>query len=59
MAYWETVLTPADSKLRGRRLIPNIVDENARCQPDRICFSYPRSHEHLQYGFQDISWRRV
>ncbi|KAF2628558.1 hypothetical protein BU25DRAFT_430857 [Macroventuria anomochaeta] len=30
MAFWDTVLSSTNAKLYGRRLIPNIVDDNAR-----------------------------
>ncbi|KAF1849275.1 acetyl-CoA synthetase-like protein [Cucurbitaria berberidis CBS 394.84] len=57
MAFWNTVLNSSDDILPyGRRLIPTIVDHNAKTQPDRACFSIPRS-EVLQDGFRDISWR--
>ncbi|KAH7347005.1 hypothetical protein BKA66DRAFT_614447 [Pyrenochaeta sp. MPI-SDFR-AT-0127] len=57
MAFWDTVLnSSADVPQYGKRLIPTIIDNNARTQPDRACFSIPRS-EVLQNGFRDISWR--
>ncbi|KAL6711458.1 hypothetical protein ACN47E_004392 [Coniothyrium glycines] len=57
MAYWDTVLNSADASLQyGKRLIPSIIDENARSQPDRACFAISRS-EALQDGFRDVNWR--
>lgn len=59
MAFWDTVLNaPADASPYGRRLIPKLVDENARIKPERACFSIPRS-DNLADGFRDISWREV
>ncbi|KAJ8119138.1 hypothetical protein OPT61_g31 [Boeremia exigua] len=57
MAYWDTVLSSATAKPYGRRLIPHIVDDNARRYPERICFSFPVSSTDLRRGFQDVSWR--
>ncbi|KZM22376.1 catalytic [Ascochyta rabiei] len=60
MAFWETVLNSTDStdaKLYGKRLIPTIVDDNVRQQPDRICLSFPRCYTYLRDGFQDVDWR--
>ncbi|KAI8943280.1 hypothetical protein NX059_001300 [Plenodomus lindquistii] len=57
MAFWDTVLNSAyASPQYGRRLIPTIIDENARTQPDGACFSIPRC-DALQKGFRDITWR--
>jgi hypothetical protein len=42
----------------GRRLVPIIIDEIARDDPERVCFSYPRS-SNLKDGFQDLNFRTV
>ncbi|KAF9693021.1 hypothetical protein EKO04_009158 [Ascochyta lentis] len=57
MAFWDTVLSSADAKLYGKRLIPNIVDDNARQQPHKVCLSFPKCWTNLQQGFQDVDWR--
>lgn len=59
MAFWDTVLSTTNAKSYGRRLIPNIVDDNARQQAGHVCFSYPRCYANLDYGFQDVNWRQV
>lgn len=59
MAFWDTVLNTTNVKSYGKRLVPSIVDDNARQQPDRACFSYPICYANLQHGFQDVSWRQV
>lgn len=57
MAFWDTVLNSAHpSPQYGRRLVPTIIDDNARTQPNRACFSIPRT-DSLQDGFSDITWR--
>ncbi|KAH9866909.1 hypothetical protein IAQ61_007498 [Plenodomus lingam] len=57
MAFWETVLDTAKASPRyGRRLVPNIIDDNARNQPNRACFSIPKC-DALEHGFRDITWR--
>ena len=59
MAFWDTVLNSSnDAPPYGKRLVPAIIDENARRIPDGACFSIPRS-DILQHGFNDISWRTV
>ena len=59
MAFWDTVLSSSNTYLYGRRLIPTIVDDNARQQPDRTCFSIPICHTNLRHGFQEVNWRCV
>lgn len=59
MAFWDTVLISANARLYGRRLIPNIVDENALQQPGRACLSFPVCYTELHHGFQDVNWRCV
>ncbi|CAO2652023.1 Nn.00g003060.m01.CDS01 [Neocucurbitaria sp. VM-36] len=57
MAFWDTVLNSTNNvPPYGRRLVPTIIDYNARTKPDGACFSIPRS-EGLQHGFRDITWR--
>ena len=47
----------AVSKDYGRRLIPNIVDERARSEPERAVYSIPVSCDDGSHGFEDISAR--
>lgn len=47
----------AISKDYGRRLIPNIVDERARSDPERAVYSIPVSSAVGSCGFEDISAR--
>lgn len=57
MAFWDTVLNSVGDTLPyGKRLVPTIIDNNAKIHPDGACFSVPRS-DILQHGFRDISWR--
>jgi hypothetical protein len=42
----------------GKRLIPAIVDEIADKDPERVCFSFPRT-THRADGFQDVNFRTV
>ncbi|KAF2845610.1 acetyl-CoA synthetase-like protein [Plenodomus tracheiphilus IPT5] len=57
MAFWDTVLNSANAPPRyGRRLVPSIIDDNARTQPNRACFAIPRC-EALHEGLRDITWR--
>jgi hypothetical protein len=42
----------------GRRLVPVVVDEIALKDPERICFSFPRS-ANLADGFRDMNFRTV
>ncbi|PSN59431.1 acetyl-CoA synthetase-like protein [Corynespora cassiicola Philippines] len=54
MAFWNTVM---DSSVPyGKRLVPLVVDEVAKNDPGRICFSYPRS-SNLKDGFRDVNFR--
>ncbi|MCJ1314533.1 hypothetical protein MMC25_008215 [Agyrium rufum] len=41
----------------GRRLIPNIIDERARREPDRPVYSIPISSANVSRDFEDISAR--
>ncbi|KAF2867579.1 hypothetical protein BDV95DRAFT_610493 [Massariosphaeria phaeospora] len=56
MAFWDTVMDAPGDATHVKRLIPAVVDETARNDPERICFSMPRS-ANLEDGFQDISFR--
>ncbi len=40
----------------GRRLIPHIVDDLAKSDPERIVYSFPRSQD-VSQGFRDVSAR--
>lgn len=42
----------------GKRLVPVLIDEIAATDPDRTCFSFPRSGE-SNNGFIDISFKTV
>jgi hypothetical protein len=42
----------------GKRLIPVIIDQIADEDPERICFSFPRT-ANLQDGFRDLNFRTV
>ena len=41
----------------GKRLTPPTIDEIARGDPERICFSIPRTSD-LSDGFRDITFKR-
>ena len=45
------------STVYGKRLIPNIIDERARDDPERPVYSIPISSGNGSRGFQDISTR--
>ena len=40
----------------GRRLLPTIVDDTARDDPDRAAFSVPRTDSDLSQGYIDVSY---
>lgn len=40
----------------GRRLLPVLIDENARDDPDRAAFSIPRTDLDLSRGYLDITY---
>ena len=42
----------------GRRLIPHIVDDLARSDPERIVYSFPKSQD-VSQGFRDVSAREL
>jgi hypothetical protein len=42
----------------SKRLLPNVVDDIATNDPNRICFSFPRSNN-LAEGFDDMTFRTV
>lgn len=42
----------------GRRLIPHIVDDLAKSDPERIVYSFPRSQD-VSQGFRDVSAREL
>lgn len=42
----------------GRRLIPHIVDDLARSDPDRVVYSFPKSSD-VSEGFRDVSAREL
>lgn len=44
--------------LRGRRLLPTLIDDLADRQPDNAWASIPRSAD-IKEGFQDISFRQL
>ncbi|KAF2643884.1 acetyl-CoA synthetase-like protein [Massarina eburnea CBS 473.64] len=56
MPFWETVMESPPDSVYGKRLLPAIVDEVAVEDPERICFSFPRSSD-LGDGFQDMNFR--
>lgn len=39
----------------GRRLVPNIVDERALNDPDRVVYSVPKTSDNVDDGFTDVS----
>jgi acyl-CoA synthetase (AMP-forming)/AMP-acid ligase II len=41
----------------GRRLLPHLVDDIARKDPERECFSFPRSSD-AKYGWETVTWKR-
>ncbi|KAF2000971.1 hypothetical protein P154DRAFT_434088 [Amniculicola lignicola CBS 123094] len=55
MSYWDTVMDSGDVPY-GKRLVPSLVDQIAVEDPERICFSFPRSSNFAD-GFQDLSYR--
>lgn len=60
MAFWNTVLdaqgdaVPNDKQL----LVPVLVDEIAKSDPERICFSFSRSMN-VANDFQNMNFRTV
>jgi hypothetical protein len=40
----------------GRRLLPVLIDEIARDDPDRACFSLPRTDSDLSQGYEDVTY---
>jgi len=44
--------------LYGKSLVPRIIDEIATRDPERVCFSYPRT-ANLQDSFRDLNFRTV
>lgn len=42
----------------GKRLVPVLIDEIAARDPDRVCFSFPRSTD-LKDGFVDMKFQTV
>jgi hypothetical protein len=62
MAFWDTVMTASGANFGdatyGKRLIPAIIDEIADKDPERVCFSFPRTTD-LADGFQDVNFRTV
>ncbi|KAI0394176.1 nonribosomal peptide synthetase [Xylariaceae sp. FL0594] len=42
----------------GRRLLPQLVDEVARTDPDRECFSIPRSASDPAQGWKPVTWKQ-
>jgi hypothetical protein len=57
MSYWDTVLDLGDVPY-GKRLVPSLVDQIAADDPERICFSFPRSGNFAD-GFEDLNYRTV
>jgi hypothetical protein len=57
MAFWNTVMAQGDVQY-SKRLIPAIIDELATGDPERVCFSFPKT-TNLHDGFRDISFRTV
>ncbi|KAF2182104.1 acetyl-CoA synthetase-like protein [Zopfia rhizophila CBS 207.26] len=56
MSFWNTVMASAGDVPYGRRLVPVVIDKIARDDPERVCFSFPRS-TNLSDGFRDINFR--
>ncbi|KAF2470039.1 acetyl-CoA synthetase-like protein [Lindgomyces ingoldianus] len=56
MSFWNTVMDSSQGVPYGRRLVPITIDEIARDDPERICFSFPRSAD-IADGFRDINFR--
>ena len=51
-------MAPAGDVPYGKRLVPVLVDEIAAKDPERTCFSFPRS-TNLADGFHDMNFRTV
>jgi hypothetical protein len=43
----------------GERLLPQVVDDFARYEPDRVYASIPKSQVDLSVGFQDVTMARL
>ncbi|KAF2740127.1 acetyl-CoA synthetase-like protein [Polyplosphaeria fusca] len=56
MSFWNTVMDSSGDVPYGKRLLPVIIDEIAKTDPDRVCFSFPRTSD-LADGFQDVNFR--
>ncbi|KAF2267571.1 acetyl-CoA synthetase-like protein [Lojkania enalia] len=56
MSFWNTVMDTSEDLPYGKRLIPILIDEIARDDPSRICFSSPHS-TNIVDGFRDITFR--
>lgn len=50
--------TTGDLPAYGKRLIPQILDDLATSDPDRIIYSFAKSSD-LSHGFQEISARTL
>jgi hypothetical protein len=40
----------------GRRLLPVLIDQTARDEPDRAAFSLPRNDSDLSQGYVDVTY---
>ena len=43
----------------GKRLLPQIVDEYARYEPDRVYASIPNSDSDLSAGYRDVTMAKL
>ena len=58
MSYWCTVMDSKTKVQHGKRLVPVVIDEIAANDPNRVCFSFPRSID-LKDGFRDVNFHTV
>ncbi|KAF2201598.1 hypothetical protein GQ43DRAFT_471647 [Delitschia confertaspora ATCC 74209] len=49
-------MSTGDNTPYGKRLIPSFIDEVSQSNPQRICFSFPKS-TNLADGFRDLTFR--
>ncbi|KAF1965986.1 acetyl-CoA synthetase-like protein [Bimuria novae-zelandiae CBS 107.79] len=56
MSYWGTVMESTTNVQYGKRLMPVMIDEISAKEPNRICFSFPRSID-LRAGFHDMTFQ--